>query len=212
MDHSSGLVFRRPPAALRRRAVVYFYAAVLIPQRQADAKPGCTKHSAHRFMFILHRRGGVDLVRQDEREGIPARCQPSPCVPTGDAHLLRRPARAVVSWHRRRRPTPGTRRCDEVAVQIGSSVGGQQRHGITSQPVWMPVRARWRLVGTTGPRRDDTCSCAPVHPPAPDPDAGPTVRAAVRAPEPDRREWPFVHSDPRATEAVPHASGTAHPR
>ena len=29
MDHSSGLVFRRPPAALRRRAVVYFYAAVL---------------------------------------------------------------------------------------------------------------------------------------------------------------------------------------
>ena len=31
MDHSSGLVFRRPPAALRRRAVVYFYAAVLIP-------------------------------------------------------------------------------------------------------------------------------------------------------------------------------------
>ena len=30
MDHSSGLVFRRPPAALRRRAVVYFYAAVLM--------------------------------------------------------------------------------------------------------------------------------------------------------------------------------------
>ena len=29
MDHSNGLVFRRPPAALRRRAVVYFYAAVL---------------------------------------------------------------------------------------------------------------------------------------------------------------------------------------
>ena len=35
VDHSSGLVFRRPPAALRRRAVVYFYAAVLSPDVNA---------------------------------------------------------------------------------------------------------------------------------------------------------------------------------
>ena len=40
MDHSSGLVFRRPPAALRRRAVVYFYAAVLIYARLRKVREG----------------------------------------------------------------------------------------------------------------------------------------------------------------------------
>ena len=36
MDHSSGLVFRRPQAASHRRAVVYFCSAVLITEERAD--------------------------------------------------------------------------------------------------------------------------------------------------------------------------------
>ena len=53
MDHSSGLVFRRPPAALRRRAVVYFYAAVL----------------TMRFIPIDDRPHGMIRLRRGESRG-----------------------------------------------------------------------------------------------------------------------------------------------
>jgi hypothetical protein len=39
VDHASGLVFRRPPAALPRRAVVHFYAAVHTAQQRLISGP-----------------------------------------------------------------------------------------------------------------------------------------------------------------------------
>ena len=59
MDHSSGLVFRRPQAASHRRAVVYFcsavlkrnpdFYAVLGPDEEVDPAPGISPLSLARM-------------------------------------------------------------------------------------------------------------------------------------------------------------------
>ena len=46
MDHSSGLVFRRPQAASHRRAVVYFCSAVLTLYYDIELRTPLSQHQA----------------------------------------------------------------------------------------------------------------------------------------------------------------------